>query len=302
MLWTRSLSKNAVQADTGRNLETSTILRSRSSCPMIEPNMRRVHLYISHRFAHADLYMRILEFIAQEGFSSADFSVPAWKRIPGDREDVYAGIAERVRMSSHVIVLLSPAIHDSHYIRHELEMAKKYNKPIIGIYPHGHNEGPIPQMLDGHIYRAIGWRSGSLRKALNGEYPLERRVFDIAEIRQRVELVQKITTAVSAVTVLVAGFTAYHYVTLRNQLRRRGIELVEPSSFLRTTAMPTVIGAAVGAILPTLFGGNTRDMAIGAAIGAAAGMAIGATRHFRLQIVQIGELQQLTFVPAETSK
>lgn len=261
--------------------------------------MRRLHLYISHRFAHADLYTRILAFVAQEGLSAADYSVPTWKRIPGDREDVYAAIKERIRMSSHVIVLLSPRIHDSHYIRHEIEMAKKYDKPIIGMYPYGCNEAPIPQALDGHLYKAIGWRPGSLRKALNGEYGPERRIFDIAEVRERVELVQRISTAVTAVTVLVAGFTASRYATLRNQLRRQGIALVREQSFVQKATMPTVIGAAVGAALPVLFGGNRRDMVIGAAVGTVAGLAIGATRYFKVQIEQFGDLQKLTFVPAE---
>jgi hypothetical protein len=261
----------------------------------------RYHLYISHSFEHAGMHLKVRDFLKSEGVASADYSVPVWDLLPGDRAAVHAGIEERIRLSTHVIVVLTPGLHERYYVGFEIETAKKYGKKIIGMYPYGQNVAPIPQALDGYLYRAIGWRKQSLRKALDGDYPLETRTFDIAEVRDRLRIVHIVTASVAVVTVVVAGFTVASFRKLRAELRGHGVDIdLDGREWLARAMPPAVCGALLGAAIPALFRGNRRDMVIGAGVGALAGAAFGTRRYFKVKIQEAGEgLHSLQFKVAE---
>lgn len=261
--------------------------------------MPKIHLYISHSFDHAEKYERILEFVRGEGVPLADFSVPVWKQIEGDRDAVLAAIAERIRRSNRVLVLLTDEAHKSPYIEFEVEVARELGKPIIGVYPHGRNEGSIPGFVAEGFYKNVGWTRGSIAKALRLEYPPETRVFDIAEVEERRELVTNIGIAAGVFTAILAGFTAARYHNLRNELARRGITIVDDSGpgLLETAAQPTVVGALIGTAAMGAMFGTKKAMLAGAAIGGGIGAAVGVDRYYRARVVMLGELAKLELVP-----
>lgn len=260
--------------------------------------MPKINLYVSHSFAHADKYDRIIDFVRDEGVTIADFSVPVWKQIDGDREAVFSAIADRIRWCSRVLVLLTDKAHKSPYIEFEVQVARELGKPIIGVYPHGRNEGSIPGFVAEGFYKIVGWTQGSIAKALRLEYPPETRVFDITEVEERRALVTKIGIAAGVFTALLAGFTAVCYRTLKQELAAQGITVVDDSgpALLETAAKSIVIGALVGtAAMGIMFG--KKAMVAGAAIGGGVGAAVGVHRHYRARIVMLGKLAKLELVP-----
>lgn len=257
----------------------------------------RLPVYVSHSFEHADKYARVVEFARDEGVPVTDLSVPVWRQISGGKDKVQNAISERIRWASRVLVLVTSEIHKSPYIEFEVAVAKALGKPIIGVYPNGENEGPIPTFLEGAYYRMVGWRRGALAKALAGEYPPDPRVFDIAEVEERRRIVTALATGVGIVTLLVAGANALNFARLRRDLEARGIAVVDSSeSLLGTAAPPAILGAVAGAALFGLVGGE-KGIGPGAALGAAIGLGLGMNKYYRTRIEQLGTIAALHFEP-----
>jgi MTH538 TIR-like domain (DUF1863) len=259
----------------------------------------RLHFYISHSFGHADKYARLLEFMEDEGLHTADYSVPVSRQVPGDDDAVRAAITERIARCNRVLVLVTDGIHKSPYIEHEIAVAQEFGKPIIGIFPHGENGAAIPAILAKRHYRMIGWRPGSLAKAMRGEYPPESRVFDIAELEDRREMILAVGGATAAVAFLVAGWEAGNCLALRRELREKGIEVVDDNGpgFLETAGPPFAIGALLGAAVGGVIGRTEKALLTGAVLGGGIGLAVGTTRYFRLRTKALGSVTQLSLEP-----
>lgn len=261
--------------------------------------MHRLHIYLSHSFDHADKYERVLEFARDEGMPVANFSVPVWRQIPGDLQAVRSAISERILRSNRVLVLVTDEIHKSPFIDFEVKVARELGKPIIGIFPNGANEGPIPQFLNGAYYRMVGWRRGALAKALLGEYPPDSRVFDIAELEERRKVLSLIGGTAGIVSFMVAGASALNFARLKQELTQRGIVIIDgkgPSLF--RTVVPTTLGSAlVGAAVMGACVGTPKAIAAGALLGGGIGAGIGLNKYYRVQINLLGALARMELRP-----
>lgn len=250
------------------------------------------NLYISHSFEHADRYDRLVEFIRNEDLPVVNLSVPIDRQLFGDMTEVQRGIAERIRWSNRVLVLITDNAHESPCMDFEIRVARALGKTIIGVYPHGENEGPIPEILSGACYRMVGWRRGSLAKAIQGEYPLEHRVFEIAEIEERRELIVKIGATVALTTFVVAGVAAIQLKTLLGELKQHGITILKDDGpgFLETVGPAVLVGAASGILLSILITGDGKSAGKAALLGGAIGFGIGSTHYLRLKVKALGPM------------
>lgn len=250
------------------------------------------NLYISHSFEHSEKYDRMVEFIRDEELPAVNFSVPVGRQLPGDLTEIQRGIAERIRWCNRVLVLVTDNAHKSPCMDYEMRVAAALGKTIIGVYPHGENEGPIPSVLADTHCRMVGWRRGSLAKAIQGEYPLERRVFDIAEVEERRELITKVGVVVAATTFVVAGLTAVRLGLLLGELKERGITVVrdEGPGFMETAGPATLLGMAGGIVLSVLLTGDGKSIGKGALIGGAIGLAVATTRYLHVRVEELSPL------------
>ncbi len=250
------------------------------------------NIYISHSFEHSEKYDRLVEFIRDEELPSVNLSVPVGRQLPGDLAEIRRGIAERIRWCNRVLVLVTDNAHRSPCMDYEMRIAAALGKTIIGVYPHGENEGPIPSVLADTQYRMVGWRRGSLAKAIQGEYPLERRVFDIAEVEERRELITKVGLVAAATTFVVAGLTAIRLGLLLGELKEQGINVVgdKGPGFLETAGPSMFLGIAGGIVLSILLTGDGKSIGKGAMIGGAIGLAVGTTRYLRMRVEELSPL------------
>lgn len=99
--------------------------------------MRKIRLFISHSWKHPS-YESLVSLLQKRGyFEFIESSVPASNPLFGTDYEVWQGIENKIKWCQ--VVLLTADVHSSYSgsIKREIELAKKYNKPIIAVVPFG---------------------------------------------------------------------------------------------------------------------------------------------------------------------
>jgi len=99
--------------------------------------MRQIRLFISHSWKHPS-YENLVSLLQGRGyFEFIESSVPASNPLFGTDNEVWQGIENKIKWCQ--VVLLTVDVHASYSgsIKREIELAKKYNKPIIAVVPFG---------------------------------------------------------------------------------------------------------------------------------------------------------------------
>jgi hypothetical protein len=253
--------------------------------------MDQASAFVSYRFRMAEEYAKLLDMFERQGLAVVNRSVDPWNPPPLATSELMASLDMRIRVATHVIVLVSDDLAQSPCCNAEIQIARRYKKPIIAVYPNGTFGAPIPKVLNGGLYRAVGWRGNALERAIRGEYPPEARVFDISEqvaLRQGVALVGTI----AAGTAVSFGLRLEREVEhLRQELSAAGITI--PADHQPSTAPWLVGGALGGALLASVLGGPGRDLLVGAAIGTGLGFGVGSTVRAQATIKRLGPLVEV---------
>ncbi len=252
--------------------------------------MSRIAAFISHSFSAVPEYVGLLDMFERQGRAFVNRSVPAWNPLPAAGGELARKLEERIRFSSRVIVVVTENLHKSPCVKFEIDTARKYGKPIIAMYPNGEFGRPMPKTVNDGLYRAIGWRGNALERAIDGDYPQDARVFDVAEDAERREVVRWTMGAAGVATILLAGVTQQRVRLLRAELRASGVGVPPPRS-IATDVMPWVLGGALlGALLDASSGGRGSGLVWGALGGAALGAGAGFLHHATLELRDLGPL------------
>jgi hypothetical protein len=254
--------------------------------------MPQASAFVSYRFSLAQEYVGLLDMFERQGLAVVNRSVDAWNPLALPTPELRASLDMRIRMSTHVIVLVSHDLAKSSTCRLEIETARLYNKPIVAVYPHGTFGGPIPKVLDGALYRAIGWRANALERAIRGDYPVESRVFDISEDADRRKGVVLIGTLAAGTAVLFGVQLESEVRQLRDELRAAGIAVPEPEP--KKTVELTIAGALGGAGIAALLGARRpQELLVGAGIGGALGFGAGKAADAKAALRRLGPLVEV---------
>lgn len=92
-------------------------------------------IFISHSWAYSEAYDKVEEFLRKEGILFYNHSVPKNDPIHthGTDWELYQKIDAKIKGCSCVIILAGVYSTYSKWINKEIEIAKKYNKPIIAV-------------------------------------------------------------------------------------------------------------------------------------------------------------------------
>ena len=91
-------------------------------------------IFISHSWAYSSQYDKVEEFLRQEGVSFYNHSVPKDDPVHSKTDsELKAAIDAKIKGCSCVIILAGVYASYSKWINIEIELAKKYNKPIIAV-------------------------------------------------------------------------------------------------------------------------------------------------------------------------
>ena len=129
--------------------------------------MKQYKIFISHSWKYDESYQKVSEWIDNR-LIWVNMSIPSDK--PKDAASKLAlkqKIKNNIMKSSGIIVLSGMYVSHSEWIRIEIEIARKYNKPIIGIIPRGNER--IPSIVLDNA-KMVKWNSQSLIDAIKRNF------------------------------------------------------------------------------------------------------------------------------------
>lgn len=130
------------------------------------PENRQYNIFISHAWDYNDDYKRIVEFLDDfEELEWQDHSVPLTDPLD-TVNDVHlrARLRDQIRTTSVVLVLAGMYSAHRKWIQNEIELANDFDKPIVGIRPHGAKQ--TPNAVEDAAVEMVGWRQNSIVRAI----------------------------------------------------------------------------------------------------------------------------------------
>lgn len=123
-------------------------------------------IFISHSWAYSEAYDKVEEFLRNEGVSFYNHSVPKDDPVHtnGTDKELYDKIEAKLRGCSCVIILAGVYATYSKWIDKEIEIAKKYNKPIIAVEPFASEK--TSKVVRDAATVIVGWRASSIANAV----------------------------------------------------------------------------------------------------------------------------------------
>lgn len=123
-------------------------------------------VFISHSWAYSSQYDKIESFLSQENVSYYNHSVPKDDPIHtnGSDQQLRNAIEAKIKGCSCVIILAGVYATYSKWINIEIELAKKYNKPIIAVEPWGSERTSV--VVKNAANAIVGWNAKSVANAV----------------------------------------------------------------------------------------------------------------------------------------
>ena len=126
--------------------------------------MKIYKIFLSHSWRYDNHYQRLINLLNQNPFFRfRDYSIPIEKKIHGPYSWVWSQIDEQIRQSSVFIFPSGVYATHSESIGKEIEIARKYNKPIIAVRPWG---ALRTSQYEKYADITVGWNSFSLIQAI----------------------------------------------------------------------------------------------------------------------------------------
>ena len=165
-----------------------------------------------------------------------------------------------------------------------MAIAVELDKPIVVLQPRDEFWLPIPNVLDGSIYRVSSWRGDALGRAIRGEAPQETRVFDIAELRDRLDIVKMLAAGVVCCSLVVIATSLSAREQLARDLAPHGVRIDWTSDNTATVEGFALGGAVVGGVTAAICTRNVAGALLGALAGGLAGAALGTALVYRAAV------------------
>ena len=123
-------------------------------------------IFISHSWNYSNEYNSVIDFLDRQGVDYCNHSIPKDDPVHtnGTDKQLYDAIDAKVRGCSCVIILAGVYATYSKWINKEIEIAQKYDKPIIAVRYWGAER--ISSVVQNAADKLVGWNSKSLADAI----------------------------------------------------------------------------------------------------------------------------------------
>lgn len=124
--------------------------------------MKSPKIFISHTWRRSEDYYNIINKFKSENLEYLDYSVP--EHNPFDYNEInrlQASLDEQIRQCNIFLIFVNQASANSFWVTKELDIAKKYNKPIIGVKPWNY-QGGIPIIFQEIIGEIVGFNAPAI--------------------------------------------------------------------------------------------------------------------------------------------
>ena len=125
------------------------------------------HLFISHSWAYGKNYDTLMSKLrGRPYFNFSDYSVPKHDPLhtSGTDKELYQAIERKMKPCGVIIILAGVYATYSKWINKEIDIAKKYNKPILAIEPWASNK--TSKVVKVAANRIVKWNTEPIVKAI----------------------------------------------------------------------------------------------------------------------------------------
>jgi len=132
---------------------------------------KQYQLFISHCWDYSEDYENLIALLKNApNFNYHNFSVTkADPLIARNREALKREITKQISPASIVIILAGMYAHYSGWVPIEMDIARTFGKPIIGVVPWG--QQITPKAVQTAVIKMVNWQTTSIVKAIR-EYSI----------------------------------------------------------------------------------------------------------------------------------
>jgi len=130
------------------------------------PALKTYDIFISHAWKYNNQYYNLTNLLSSHPyFNYRNYSVPEHDPIEFDTTSkLYKQLDEQIRQSSVVLLIAGKFIKYRKWIKAEIKIAQKYNKPIIAIRPWGADI--LPTEAETQADTIVNWQASSIVTAI----------------------------------------------------------------------------------------------------------------------------------------
>ncbi|MFA6832217.1 MAG: TIR domain-containing protein [Bacteroidaceae bacterium] len=127
---------------------------------------RMYRIFISHSWAYSSHYDKIESFLSDEHVNYYNHSIPKDHPVHtnGTKKQLTDAIEAKIKGCSCVIILAGVYASYSYWIDIEIELAQKYDKPIIAVEPWGSER--TSAKVKNAANAIVGWNAKSVANAV----------------------------------------------------------------------------------------------------------------------------------------
>jgi hypothetical protein len=127
---------------------------------------RTYNIFITHSWKYDDDYVRLVDLINSDPyFSWKNYSVPWDDPLSGGSKQKLADeIDGQIRLATVLLVISGMYVTYGEWIQFEIDLADKYNKPIIGVMPWGSTN--TPYAVTRSAAEIVRWNTSSIIDAI----------------------------------------------------------------------------------------------------------------------------------------
>lgn len=134
------------------------------------PKLKTYDLFLSHAWKYNSDYYKLENLLkSAHNFYFRNYSVPTHNPLidpntPVGKRILTAELNDQVKPVNCLIVISGMYAAHSEWIDAEIKLAKKYNKPIIGVIPRAQQR--VPLIVQNAASEMVGWNTSSIVSAI----------------------------------------------------------------------------------------------------------------------------------------
>jgi hypothetical protein len=134
------------------------------------PELKTYDIFISHAWKYNEDYYRLTNLLADtSNFKSRNYSVPEHDpaidpNSEAGKEKLKAALKRQIKPVNCVLIISGMYVNYRNWIQEEIDIALKYNKPIIGLVPWGQERTPLAVQNIAKVM--VGWSTDSIVAAI----------------------------------------------------------------------------------------------------------------------------------------
>jgi hypothetical protein len=134
------------------------------------PKLELYSVFISHAWSYDEDYERLVNLLENASrFEWRNYSVPHDDPVVDPDEKVtkrklIIELEEQIRPADCILLICGMYVARKEWIQKEIELAQKYEKPIIAIVPRGNEK--VPKVVQESAAEVVGWNTDSIVEAI----------------------------------------------------------------------------------------------------------------------------------------